>query len=109
MADVLFEIGTEEIPARFMLGLLANLEKNALEELSSKHISFDKLQVTGTDRRLVVLINNICQMTAEFTEEIKGPPTSVPDQAKQGFSKKYSLAESSLVQKDGYWHGTRLI
>ena len=50
--DLLFEIGTEEIPARFLPGAVEQLEKLAAEFLSSKMLGYESLKVFATPRRL---------------------------------------------------------
>ena len=51
MADYLLEIGTEEIPAKFMPGALAELQAMAAAKLKEHRISFKSLRTMGTPRR----------------------------------------------------------
>ncbi|MFC1478007.1 glycine--tRNA ligase subunit beta [Candidatus Margulisiibacteriota bacterium] len=107
MANVLLEIGTEEIPARFMTGILADLEETARRKLAGQRIAYKGLNVYGTDRRLALLLTDVDKMQGNLEEEIKGPPESVPDQAKQGFCRKNNIEVSELTVKDGYLYGIK--
>jgi glycyl-tRNA synthetase beta chain len=109
MAEVLLEIGTEEIPARFMPGLLADLEQTALQTLKAERIPLDQLVVYGTDRRLVLFLTGVHSQQQNLEEELKGPPITVPEQARFGFCKKNEIDPASLTQKDGYWVGTKKV
>jgi len=59
MADLLFEIGTEEIPARFMRKALAELEAHAKDLLTKSRITFGTIKTMGTDRRLALMIKGL--------------------------------------------------
>ncbi|MFA5929035.1 MAG: glycine--tRNA ligase subunit beta, partial [Candidatus Margulisiibacteriota bacterium] len=107
MSDYLLEIGTEEIPARFMPGMLKDLEETAKAKLNAQRISFSGLRTLGTDRRLVLFISNIAEQQGDLKEELKGPPSSVNEQAKLGFCKKNNIDADSLQVRDGYFYGQR--
>ncbi|MFH1428984.1 MAG: glycine--tRNA ligase subunit beta, partial [Candidatus Margulisiibacteriota bacterium] len=107
MANVLLEIGTEEIPARFMPGILNDLEETTRQKMAGQRISYKELNVYGTDRRLALLLSDVEDMQGNLKEEIKGPPENVPDQAKQGFCRKNNLEISELTVKDGYLYGIK--
>ncbi|MFC1595990.1 glycine--tRNA ligase subunit beta [Candidatus Margulisiibacteriota bacterium] len=109
MAEVLIEIGTEEIPARFMPGMLSDLEKTARDKFNNERIYFKDLKVLGTDRRLTLILKDIDEWQGNLEEEIKGPPGSVPDQAKEGFCRKNNLDPNELTLKDGYYYGVKRV
>ena len=44
MSDLLFEIGTEELPASFIQPALRFLEETLAKELKTQRLSFDKIQ-----------------------------------------------------------------
>ena len=106
MADFLLEIGTEEIPARFMREMLGGFEKAFRKVLQDNELSYEKLSVCGTDRRIAVIINGLPAKQADRTLELKGPPvkTAYADgkltPAGAGFLKKNSLAEKDIQKKD---------
>ncbi|MEM1243487.1 MAG: glycine--tRNA ligase subunit beta, partial [Pseudomonadota bacterium] len=69
----LFEIGTEEIPARFLQSLVANLTANFSSELTKHKLSFTHIKSFTTPRRLAVLIEQLAAKQADYTIERKGP------------------------------------
>ena len=75
--NTLLELGCEEIPARFMPGLLADLKMKAEEKLRRERIGFGKIETIGTSRRLVLSIENIAARQEDLSEEIKGPPADI--------------------------------
>ena len=54
MATLLYEIGTEEMPAQYMPGILKNYKELAETKLKEARIPFEKVSVYGTDRKSVV-------------------------------------------------------
>ena len=92
--DLLFEIGTEEIPARFMPKALADLSKYAEEELSAAHIDHSQIKVECTPRRLVLMVTDLSDSQRDSIEISKGPlktqafdPEGVPTKAAEGFAR----------------------
>ncbi|MDR1019576.1 MAG: glycine--tRNA ligase subunit beta [Synergistaceae bacterium] len=74
LRDLLFEIGTEEIPARFMTWALAEIERTAAEDLAGLRLPYERLRVAGTPRRIVLYVENASERQADFEQVIKGPP-----------------------------------
>ncbi|GIO27573.1 glycine--tRNA ligase subunit beta [Ornithinibacillus bavariensis] len=75
--NVLFEIGLEELPARFIDGAelqLAEKTKNWLEEL---RINYASIETFSSPRRLTVLIHDIAENQATIEEEAKGPAIKI--------------------------------
>ena len=57
--NVLLEIGTEEIPSRFLPDALASLKRMAEEALETQRIGFNKASAYATPRRLVLLLTDV--------------------------------------------------
>jgi glycyl-tRNA synthetase beta chain len=74
LRDLLFEIGVEEIPARFMTWAIAELERSAAADLADLRLSYAKLRVTGTPRRIVLYVEDLAERQEDFEETVKGPP-----------------------------------
>ena len=74
MSDFLFELGTEEIPARFVRGLLADTETAVKKYLQDNALKYASLTVYGTDRRLAVLLQGLPAKQDDRRLELKGPP-----------------------------------
>lgn len=72
--DLLFEIGTEEIPARFMIWAIDELNRLARAELAELRIGFGELRTIGTPRRTVLYIKGLAERQEDFEEVVKGPP-----------------------------------
>jgi glycyl-tRNA synthetase len=71
--DFLFEIGSEELPETFVPIGCQNLKK-ALENLLSAHeLSYERIEVYGTPRRLAALVSGLTEGTTTKTVEKRGP------------------------------------
>lgn len=76
-SNVLFEIGLEELPARFIDDAekqLINKTKKWLEDL---RISYAEISAFSTPRRLAVLINGIANHQLTINEEVRGPSEKI--------------------------------
>ncbi|MGI6093401.1 MAG: glycine--tRNA ligase subunit beta [Veillonellaceae bacterium] len=107
--DILLEIGTEEIPARFMPGILTQLEANAKAKLIDMRIGFSDLQVFGTPRRFALLVRGVAGRQEDKESANKGPSINIafdksgaPTKAAQGFARGQGIDVNDLVVKDGY-------
>lgn len=107
--DLLLEIGTEEIPARFMSGSLEQLGNIAKVKLAEMRIGHGDIQVVGTPRRLVLVVRDMAEDQADMNSENKGPSVKIafdasgnPTKAAQGFARGQGVAATELVVKDGY-------
>ena len=105
MPDALLEIGTEEIPARFMPGFLEELRKKAENSLSQARLKHKGVWTLGTPRRLTLYIRNLAEKQEDLTSEVKGPSKEAaykegkPTQAAQGFAKSQGARIKDLVVK----------
>ena len=70
MADLLYEIGAEEIPAGYIGPALEQLARALARELDAARLShFGPILATGTPRRLVVAAMNVAERQADSEEE----------------------------------------
>ncbi|MDR0653194.1 MAG: glycine--tRNA ligase subunit beta [Synergistaceae bacterium] len=74
--DLLFEIGTEEIPARFMTWAIGELSNLARAGLADIRLSYESLKTTGTPRRIALYISDFADRQEDLEELVKGPPKS---------------------------------
>jgi glycyl-tRNA synthetase beta chain len=72
-ADLLFEIGTEELPAAYLPDLIAQLNTEAEALFAAAHIGIGSLQAFGTPRRLVLWARGVEALQRKPAEEIRGP------------------------------------
>jgi glycyl-tRNA synthetase beta chain len=77
MNEVIFEIGTEEIPSLYIDRALIDLEKISLNELKRFNIEHGSIETFGTPRRLTVYIKNIEPQQRDIFKKVKGPAKSI--------------------------------
>jgi len=102
-ADFLLELRSEEIPARMQAAARADLERLFRKELESAGLKPGSVQVWSTPRRLALIARDLPLATQAVREELKGPRTSAPAQALEGFLRKTGLSADQLTERDGVW------
>lgn len=107
--DLLLEIGTEEIPAKFMPGILAQIENAIKTRFEAERIGFSELRALGTPRRMVLIVRDLAAMQADKTSENRGPSLKVafdgdgkPTKAAEGFARGQGITAAELIVKDNY-------
>ncbi len=102
-ADLLFEIGTEEIPASYVPPALAQLRKIATESLTNHRIPFGEIETFGTPRRITLSIKDLKTLQESEETEVVGPPKRIafdengePTKAAIGFAKTQGVELSAL-------------
>ncbi|QUM70829.1 glycine--tRNA ligase subunit beta [Sphingopyxis granuli] len=103
MTDFLLELRSEEIPARMQAGARAELEKLFRARMAAAGLAVGELTVWSTPRRLALIAKDLPDATAAVSEELKGPRTSAPPQALEGFLRKTGLTQDRLEDRDGVW------
>ena len=103
MSQLLLEIFSEEIPARMQQSAARDLERMASERLKAAGLTWDALTTYAGPRRLTLVIDGLPAATPDRNEELKGPKTSAPAQALEGFLRKTGLTQDQLVERDGVW------
>ena len=101
MPQLLLELFSEEIPARMQAGAARDLERMASERLKAAGLTWDALTTYAGPRRLTLVVEGLPAATPDRNEEIKGPKTSAPEQALEGFLRKTGLTRDQLVERDG--------
>ncbi|MEW6719323.1 MAG: glycine--tRNA ligase subunit beta, partial [Thermodesulfobacteriota bacterium] len=101
--DYLLEIGCEEIPAGFIGPALWNGSRLLEEALRKARLSFRKIDIQGTPRRLAFIVRGLSERQEARSETVLGPPKSVafdaagkPTKAAAGFAKSQGIAVESL-------------
>lgn len=102
-ADLILEIGTEEIPARFIPRALSDLEALAAKTLGEQAVSFGGVSTYGTPRRLALLVTGVEKEQADRVREVTGPPKRAafdkagkPTKAAEGFAKSQGVTVEAL-------------
>ena len=107
--DLLLEIGTEEIPARFMPGILSQLEAAVQKSFEEQRIAFSEVRALGTPRRIAFIVRDVADVQENKTSENRGPSLKVafdadgkPTKAAEGFARGQGIGADQLIVKDGY-------
>ena len=106
MTDFLLELRCEEIPARMQLKASDDLTRLFTEELAKAGLKPESIDGFVTPRRLALIARNLPLETAAVSEEFKGPRTTAPAQALEGFLRKTGLIQDQLEDRDGVWFAT---
>jgi len=85
MTDFLLELLSEEIPARMQEKARADLARLLEAELAKAGLRAEAIETFATPRRLALIARGLPAETAAVREETKGPRTSAPPQALDGF------------------------
>jgi len=106
-ADLLFEIGCEEIPAKMLARQLLELPALVEKRLAEARLEHKGIRALGTPRRLAVIVKALADRQPDLNEEVVGPPVSAafgPDgtvtKAGQGFAAKNGVDPASLQRKE---------
>ncbi|TDW68438.1 glycyl-tRNA synthetase beta chain [Novosphingobium sp. PhB55] len=100
MTDFLLELRSQEIPARMQAGARADLEKLFRKEMAAAGVAVGEVTVWSTPRRLALIACGLPLATEAVHEETKGPATSAPEQALEGFLRKTGLTRDQLEVRD---------
>lgn len=107
--DYLIEVGTEELPYKFILSAKKQLENSFKKLFKENVIFFDNILFYATPRRLTVIVKNIAQKQEDVQKIIKGPKVSVfydennkPTNAAVGFMKKNDITLNDIFVEDDY-------
>ena len=102
-ADLLFEIGTEEIPASYVPPVLEQLRETAAKSLTNHRIPFGDVETLGTPRRITLSIKDIKTLQESEETEVVGPPKRIaydengePTKAAVGFAKTQGVELTAL-------------
>ncbi|MGQ9712728.1 MAG: glycine--tRNA ligase subunit beta [Desulfotomaculales bacterium] len=102
--DFLLEIGTEEIPARYLPGALEELAAVAEQLLAEVRLLFEDIRTYGTPRRLALRVFGLAARQTPLILEVKGPPCKAafdaegrPTRAAEGFARNQGVRVEDLV------------
>lgn len=105
--NLLLEIGTEEMPAKIMPGLVEQLNQLANIEMKNARLSFDDVKVYATPRRLAVIIEKSSEIQSDENLRKRGPSIKAafdkegnPTRALQGFAKSQKV-DIEKIEKEG--------
>jgi glycyl-tRNA synthetase beta chain len=103
MADLLFEIGAEEIPAGFVPQALEQLERELAKALDDARLAHGEVKAVGTPRRLAVWARDLAARQTDATSQAFGPPVAQafdaegkPTPAALGFARSQGVDVAAL-------------
>jgi glycyl-tRNA synthetase beta chain len=120
MAEFLFEIGLEEVPARMIAGAQAELQRRVVAMLERERLLIshglrdetaqnmghpESVKSFSTPRRLAVWVKDVAERQADASEELLGPAVKIafkdgqPGPAAMAFAKKAGVAVEALTTR----------
>lgn len=101
--ELFFEIGTEEIPSRFLKPAMADIARMLGERLADARIAHGDVIATASPRRLVGCVRGVAERQSDLTIEKAGPPwasafdaSGKPTKVAEGFAKSMDVDLSEL-------------
>ena len=111
-SDLLFELGTEELPPKALISLSNALTDELTSCFKSANLSFDNIKTFATPRRLALLVSALDVSAPDKDIVAWGPPIKVafgendiPTKAGEAFAKKHNIVVSELsnnIENDGH-------
>lgn len=84
---LLFEVGVEEMPSRFVASTLKQIKESTEKMLEEKRVKFDEIKTYATPRRLTFIIEGLSNKQEDLEEEVKGPSKKISLDADGNFTK----------------------
>ncbi|MEA2796469.1 MAG: glycyl-tRNA synthetase beta chain [Bradyrhizobium sp.] len=102
MPDLLFELFSEEIPARMQAKAAEDLRRMVTDRLVAEGLVYEGARAFATPRRLTLTVHGIPARQSDLKEERKGPRVGGPEAAIAGFLKATGLAslDEAKIQRD---------
>ena len=102
-ADLLVEVGTEELPPKALAGLIAAFAENLSDELAGSRLAFDGLTTYASPRRLAAVVAGLALAQDDREVDMKGPPVRIafdddgkPQPAALAFARKCGVDVTEL-------------
>ena len=99
MPDLLIELFSEEIPARMQARAREDLKKLVTDGLVEAGLTYASAGAFSTPRRLTLVLEGLTAESRPVREERKGPATSAPQQAIDGFLRATGLTLDQLERR----------
>jgi glycyl-tRNA synthetase beta chain len=107
MRTLLLEIGTEEMPARFVAGACEQLKEKVEKWLQHNRIAYGEVASFETPRRFAVMIKGVSEQQEDINEELRGPAKKIAvdengewTKAALGFARGKGLAPEDLYLQE---------
>lgn len=116
MSKYLLEVGTEELPYKFIPSAIEQLNKGFTTFLNDNKVKFSDVKVYATPRRIAVIVDGLENKTEDEEKIVKGPIAKVAfdeagnlTKAGEGFARKNNLSKEDLYIEDNYVHAKIVI
>jgi glycyl-tRNA synthetase len=104
-ATLVFEIGTEEIPAGPLAAATAQLKALAESAFAEARLEHGTLSVSSTPRRLILEVRRLAPLSTPLVQRFRGPAVSIafdaegkPTKAAEGFARGKGVAVQELTR-----------
>ncbi len=111
MSKYLLEVGTEELPYKFIPQAIEQLKSGFGKFFEENKVEFTSINVYATPRRLAVIVEGLPDKIEDEEKIIKGPIARVAydengnlTKAGVGFAKKNNLSKEDLYVENDYLH-----
>lgn len=102
--NMVFEIGTEEIPAKFMPDILVQIKEIAKNKFAENRLEYKNIKSVGTPRRITLIAEGLAEKQSDLDEMVKGPAKKAAydengqlTKAALGFLKSKGANEKDIV------------
>ena len=109
MSTYLLEVGTEELPYKFIPQAIEQLNTGFRNFFDENKINYNDIKVYATPRRLAVLVYGLDEKTADEEKIVKGPVANIAydqngnlSKAGEGFAGKNGVSPEDLYVEDNY-------
>ena len=116
MSTYLLEVGTEELPYKFIPQAIEQLKKGFCDFLTDNKVGYEDVKVYATPRRLAVIISGLDNQTGDEEKIVKGPISKIAfddngnlTKAGEGFAKKNNVEAKDLYVEDNYVYAKTVI
>ena len=107
--NLIFEIGTEEMPAASMQKFREDYLETAENLFENNNLEYKAMNVYSTPRRLVLAVKQLEEKQKDNRETVRGPAVNIafdddgnPTKAGEGFARGQGVDVDDLIEKDGY-------
>ena len=111
MSKYLLEIGTEELPYRFIPSAIEQLKAGFSNFLNTNKVAYEDVKVYATPRRLAVIVSGLASQSPDEEKIVKGPIKKVAydengnlTKAGEGFLNKNGLKPEDIYIENDYIH-----
>jgi glycyl-tRNA synthetase len=106
-AELLFEIGTEELPVADLNSAISQLSERVPDWLNELRLDHGRVKILGTPRRIVVYVKELKTRQADVSKRIKGPSADLAfdasgklTRAGEGFARSKGIDPKTLISED---------